>query len=335
MISSQIAASAQLPEFSSPGTVLWDCRLGGNPRMVLASSANCGVFMQVPSEMRKCVAFLCYTKSGNIQIVGTAFFVGVPISDTKSAAYVVTARHNLLEIDDRNFEDPQKVLLRVNMMDGTAGYLAIARAAWVFPNENSDVAVAPCGLPEEFDQAVFPVGSFATEDVIARESIGIGEEVFLIGLFSKHFGKGKNSPILRVGNIAAMPDEPVATERLGQIEAYLIEARSIGGISGSPVFVSVAGVRSSLSGNTTIGGRPRYFLLGLMHGHWNWDHSKDNPVFDSGEPSTDFNIDHINTGIAVVVPASKILSVIHSQPFVAAREALTKSWELQNSPEPD
>jgi hypothetical protein len=39
-----------------------------------------------------------------------------------------------------------------------------------------------------------------------------------------------------------MPEEPVETE-LGPMEAFLIEARSIGGPSGSPCFVSLGQYR--------------------------------------------------------------------------------------------
>jgi hypothetical protein len=50
-----------------------------------------------------------------------------------------------------------------------------------------------------------------------------------VGLFSEHQGAERNIPIVRVGNIAAMPEEPVLTTSWGAIDAYLIEARSIGG----------------------------------------------------------------------------------------------------------
>jgi hypothetical protein len=70
--------------------------------------------------------------------------------------------------------------------------------------------------------------------------IGIGDAVFITGLFSHHPGKARNLRVIRVGNIAAMPDEPVKTQR-GEMEAYLIEARSLGGLSGSPVFVRPVG----------------------------------------------------------------------------------------------
>ena len=80
----------------------------------------------------------------------------------------------------------------------------------------------------------------ATDKVINDNAIGVGDEVFLTGLFANHIGQQRNLPIIRVGNIALMPEEPVQHPSLGPIDAYLIEARSIGGLSGSPVFVHLA-----------------------------------------------------------------------------------------------
>lgn len=43
-------------------------------------------------------------------------------------------------------------------------------------------------------------------------------------------------PIVRVGNRASYPEQHVHTLDFGEMDAYLIEARSIGGLSGSPAF---------------------------------------------------------------------------------------------------
>ena len=67
-----------------------------------------------------------------------------------------------------------------------------------------------------------------------REEIGIGSEVYFPGLFVHHHGR--NEPIVRGGIVSSMPTEPVLTE-FGEIHAYLAEARSVGGLSGSPVIV--------------------------------------------------------------------------------------------------
>ena len=68
----------------------------------------------------------------------------------------------------------------------------------------------------------------ATPDFIAKEGIGPGEDVFVVGLFRRHTGRAQNIPIIRVGNLVAMPEEPVQTAT-GLQEAYLVELHSIGG----------------------------------------------------------------------------------------------------------
>jgi hypothetical protein len=66
-------------------------------------------------------------------------------------------------------------------------------------------------------------------------------------------------PIVRHGNIAMLPEEQIQTE-MGYADVHLIEARSIGGLSGSPVFV-----RTSEAEKDSHRGIQ---LLGVMHGHW-------------------------------------------------------------------
>ena len=60
--------------------------------------------------------------------------------------------------------------------------------------------------------------------------------MFSVGLFTKYFGRSNLIPIVRTGNIAMMPKEKVPLGSFGLTDAYLIEGRSIGGLSGSPIF---------------------------------------------------------------------------------------------------
>jgi hypothetical protein len=55
-------------------------------------------------------------------------------------------------------------------------------------------------------------------------------------MFVGRIGEQRNIPVLRIGTIAAMRDEPLRTQ-YGYHEAFLVEARSIDGLSGSPVCV--------------------------------------------------------------------------------------------------
>jgi hypothetical protein len=105
------------------------------------------------------------------------------------------------------------------------------------------------------------------------------------------------------------------------MDVYLIEARSIGGISGSPVFVrgtlNIPGRDSSSGKPQTIHGiSGDYYLLGLIHGHWDIRESELN------EPSFIHDRQRgVNLGIGVVVPANKILEIIDHPQLVAARAA--------------
>ena len=71
--------------------------------------------------------------------------------------------------------------------------------------------------------------------------IGIGDQVFMLGLFADHDGSSRNLPVARFGSIAAMPNPliPVATgpDDLYKRPAFLNDMRSRQGFSGSPVWV--------------------------------------------------------------------------------------------------
>jgi hypothetical protein len=100
--------------------------------------------------------------------------------------------------------------------------------------------------------------------------------------------------------------------RYGGVETYLAEGRSIGGLSGSPVFVrntvhmlamTKDGTRAQISALGT------FHLLGLMLGHWDAP-----PDFSETQGKS------INMGISIVVPAAKILEVLFSEELIALRQ---------------
>jgi hypothetical protein len=157
---------------------------------------------------------------------------------------------------------------------------------------------------------------FLSPEERIRHSIGIGDDVFTVGLFTYHAGTQRNMPIVRYGNVAMLPDEPIQVGD-GFAEVYLIEARSIGGLSGSPVFVRKTTSLPITSEHLTerkLDGLGRLFFLGMMRGHWDINES------DLNKPS--FIHDRrrgVNLGIGMVVPAAKILEVINHPDLVALR----------------
>jgi hypothetical protein len=60
-------------------------------------------------------------------------------------------------------------------------------------------------------------------------NIGVGDEVFMIGRFISHQGLNRSQPLARFGNIAMMPGERVRDGRGFDVEAFLVEMRSLSG----------------------------------------------------------------------------------------------------------
>ncbi len=126
---------------------------------------------------------------------------------------------------------------------------------------NRDVAVAPISFNRDVDFARITIRMFANSQSMIDEQIGLGDDIAIVGLFTNHIGRTRNEPIVRIGNICAMPKDKIVTE-LGNMYGYLIEARSIGGLSGSPVFAYMNFVRGKL---TTIRSP------GNTHIHYDWE----------------------------------------------------------------
>ncbi len=259
--------------------------------------------MRVPDEVRQCVVFIglparMRKDQVGIRFRGTAFFVGVPSESVPGLDYVylVTARHVARRLEGKNF------LVRINTTDGRSAVLMGEGTRWWYhpTDESVDVALITFAPPSEFEYRRIQTGMFLSDEMIRKKSVGAGDEVFITGLFAQLSGAARNLPVVRMGNIAMMPDEAVTTS-MGDVEAYLIEARSIGGLSGSPAFVR----------ETTSSGVGSFYLLGLMHGHWDIPNRANfRGLYSAGA---------INTGIAIVVPAKKILEVLNQPELFLAR----------------
>src|SRR6185437_14418789 len=147
-----------------------------------------------------------------------------------------------------------------------------------------------------------------TASIIEKYAIGLSDEVVIPGLFHSHMGITQNVPVMRTGNIASMRTEPVPTSR-GVMDAYLVEMRSVGGISGSPVLTHMA-VRpqvllpESPESTKIEQSLKTHYLLGLIHGHYTIT-TQDEWAF-----KTDQQVGDINAGIAIVVPADRITETI-------------------------
>jgi len=273
--------------------------------------------VRIPSVVLKSVGFIGEVTDEESTGLGgdlcaTGFFVCVPFKSaelwSERICYFVTAGHVAKELSDK------PIYFLVNKRGGGVTSLEPIDDKWgVHPTDRAtDVAIIQVKNPENSDIATINVNDLVTSEHIEKEVVGVGDEVFITGLFTEAPGTSRNMPIVRHGNIAMIPDGQIQTD-LGYADVYLVEARSIGGLSGSPVFVRPSVEVNVEEGRLHASGPIK--LLGLMQGHWDIKESEMNA------PSIIHNRKRgVNLGIGVVVPAIKILETINSPRMVEMRE---------------
>jgi hypothetical protein len=281
-------------------------------------------FMRVPTAIRDCVGFVAEatqprdaTDRIEYDPFGTGFVVSVDGHYGSSFFYFVTAAHLFRNISE------ERVAIILNKKGGGVTQIR-SYAKWHrHPDPSVDVKVLPFDYERDYDVLAVPASILLRSEWLGDKSnIGLGSDVFSVGLFSMAPGESRNIPLFRYGNIAMLPDSAIQVEG-GFSEVYLIEARSIGGISGSPVFVieTVSAEFADATGSPQriIGLGPRCKLLGLMHGHWDIDQRElNNPKITPISHSSRMGV---NLGIGVVVPAPKILEILYGSELTEQRNS--------------
>jgi hypothetical protein len=319
-----------------------DTRIGGHPRWVQTDDAD---LMQVPPDLLKCVCFVRATRPTG-DMVSSAFFLSVPLGvANRDAVYAVTARHCIDASLDQNGDTTpfDSVLLRLNLVGGGSAEIETDQSRWIL-HPDCDVAILPIAPSRErFDYLYYPARGGATEQFLTASpalaespmwKLGPGEEVLITGLLVYHPGESQIMPIVRVGNIAALPTEPVNLVT-GPDVVSLVEVRSLGGLSGSPAFLHLGGVRVDEVGRTmslrresddpdaplSRGGAN--FLMGLVHG-----------FYPTKENDPEGLVKGLNSGITAVVKIERILDLIDHPNQVEVRAAMKKKIKDQQGPTP-
>lgn len=174
--------------------------------------------------------------------------------------------------------------------------------------------------PSQFKFTVVLTENFVTQERIQQTNMSPGDDVFLIGRFINHEGKQRNLPTVRYGIISMMPWEKVETQR-GPREAFLAEVKSIGGYSGSPVIVSIPAVRSGEPVFQLVGGpAPTVeYLLGVDCEHILLNEEMLHVEKNGKVSTTNYRV-RSNTGMAIVIPAWKILDILDCKQLKEQRE---------------
>lgn len=232
---------------------------------------------------------------------------------------MVTAAHVIEKISKEASDN--RVWMRVNTRAARQEWRETPLACWkVHPDASADVAALKSGVDSDFDHVTWPLESSIVNNQIdasgtpvytGDRNVELGDEICFAGLFYPHAGQSINVPIVRIGSIAALRSEPVVNRDGALMDVYLVESQSIGGFSGSPVFIDIITAKrikppsaGSMAGAYDPNSPLRFKLLGLVHGHFGENVESDAVVDDGKE------IIHINMGIAMVVPADKIFELL-------------------------
>jgi hypothetical protein len=289
-----------------------------------------GIKVRVGEDAKRSVIFFGVEEDTAIKYGGTGFLLadtekGVPVP------FLVTCRHvaKLLEKFDEFY-------IRINARDGDAATVPSRLIEWTYPDDKTvDLAVASVGINEDlYNVNYYPLHAIGFSSWKDRKAVAAGDPVSLVGLFRLHAGTQKNVPFVHTGNVAVLPDPtehiPVRDRISGEIvraEVYLIEAQTLDGLSGSPVFVhETVGLEDF---KLKSGSLPKAYgdlrLLGLYSGSWD------------AEPgiilAADRNLKgghRVPVGVGLVVPADKIVELIREHPDMKEVRAARAKRHLEN-----
>lgn len=274
--------------------------------------------MRVREDFKQCVAFFGTRKEeGTFRANATGFFVALK----PNYVYLVTAKHVAEKFPESTYVMRSNPHPLIRAIEGyTHGDMEMKRIKrwYIHPDDATvDIAVTPLSLSRLLAHATIPESMFflhedkqlitytpdeahiALHKIFVEQpstqpekqpNISIGDETYTVGLYSLVPGRDDNVPVIRVGNIAMMPGEPILCADGIERELYLIEMRSIAGLSGSPVF--------ALSQVTNT-----YFLIGMIHGHHTIKESETT----------------LHTGMALVTPIKRLLEILNQPELVELR----------------
>lgn len=253
---------------------------------------------------------------------GTAFLLSRPDPrlDGGSFPYLVTNRHMAQPgIEDGKPCQPADYVLRIDSKTpNVSGSYSVIQTVlpgvlpWTYSNDPSDdLAIAPVGFDQNTLDVIFlPSTMLLSSADVAQNVVEEGDSVMFTGLFVQMAGQIHSEPIVREGKIAMMPREKVQTTLKALGDIYLVDCHVFGGNSGSPMLIDLAGARK---GSITAG--QNYKLLGVISGY-----VEEKMNFELHAVAAYAGTVDANSGVAIVVPAQKILDLLDSPGLRAIRD---------------
>jgi hypothetical protein len=246
---------------------------------------------------------------------GSGFLFGIGTTPTPAShLYAITAAHVIHD----GFP-----VVRINLRHDSSKQertesLPFTKDDWIIDPVN-DLAVCPLPPdlnPLKFSFSVIDKRFLMSRDDFVKNDIGPGDEVVYIGRFKQHAGRFMNMPSVRFGHISMNPseEEPIVYELDGEEKrqpAFLVEARSRSGYSGSPVFTLN---QHAVNNRRAVFPMFDMRLLGIDFYHL----TEDIKLSNFGQ-SVEYRAE-VHAGMMGVVPAWYLLDLLTSSPRIAEQQ---------------
>jgi hypothetical protein len=261
---------------------------------------------RIRDEVLDCVIYLYSSEDDaekGVRTGGSGFLAAVP-------SEIIPKRQHPYVVSNRHVVEGGNTCVRLNTIDDRLDVIPLTEQDW-FLSDQDDLAIArmPALDHRRFQRKWVNIDQMLSIDTVEKYDFGLGEECFVVGRFINHEGRQRNLPSLRFGYLAQMPWEFIRLPHGGGYidqESFLVDIKSVGGYSGSPVFWHP--LDKSVESRPGVV-RDKFFLLGVDWGnlcHWS-------DVCDaSGRPFQHGLKVDINTGMMAVVPAWKLISFLQS-----------------------
>jgi hypothetical protein len=286
------------------------------------------VMPRIPDGVLASVIFLYPTVEDAEQgkpVGGSGFLLAVDAhyNGVPPTVYAVTNSHVIAEGGSS--------VVRATIRGGETEILDLRGSYWCHRLDGDDVAICMLDM-DDAARRFWPIESdlLCAEEDMNKYTIGPGDDVFFAGRFMANDGRQRNLPTARFGNISMMPIEPVLHRRGHMVDSFRVEARSLSGYSGSPVWLYIGpgpNIRSypfpSLQEKpvtqTGLG-----FLLALIGIDWGHEPDYKRVLGVDKRPIHEKLFVEQNSGIANVAPAWKIADLLAHPTVVEMREEREK-----------
>jgi hypothetical protein len=187
-------------------------------------------------------------------------------------------------------------VVRLNTKAGATDIIELNQRDWVVHHDGDDLAAASIELHSDYHDYMLVNDNpmFATREWMHDARLGLGDEVFMVGRLIDDDGRQHDAPTVRFGQIAMMNGEPVRVSPGRKQECFLADVQSMGGLTGSPVFVTVHHLRLNNPVEFNHAWYPH--LLGV-------------------------NCGHMANGLMMVLPAWRLTEILNLPALLRARRA--------------